>query len=367
MYFGGIRGFNAFDPARVEDNPLVPPVIITAFKKFNQTERKDLTAGESITLQHADNFISFEFAALDYSAPEKNQYAYQLVGFDRDWVHAGTRRYASYTNLRSGSYTFRVIGSNQDGVWNETGASVDITVVPPFWESWWFLGALGLALTGGSVSGYRYRVTRIQNQNRQLEEQVIERTQEIERRREVAEGLREIINILNSNRSLKESLDAIIVQAVRVMGARGVVLFRCMEDNIPLVIASNLYDRGAAMYNQGTPALPDWLAQPVLQGQTVHLPDLLHQRAAHPDLESSALAATRRCWPCRWRSKTKLTAGWCCSIKTRPAPPRTISRWRSASPTTRRWRSPTPSCATRPRRSPSRRSAAGWPATCTTR
>ncbi len=287
MYFGGIRGFNAFFPDQVEDNPLIPQVVVTAFKKFNQTERKDLKPGEQITLLHTDNFISFEFAALDYSAPEKNQYAYQLVGFDKDWVNAGTRRYTSYTNLRGGHYTFRVIGSNQDGVWNPEGAVVEIYVIPPFWERWWFIGTVGLLLAGTGFAAYRYRVVRIQIQNRQLEEQVHERTQEIERRREVAEGLREIINILNSNRSLKDSLDAIIVQVVRVMDARAVVLFRCGEEGCPLVIASNLFDRGAAVYSRAVPSLPGWIARPVLEGKIINLTSLAESYEEHPDLIDS--------------------------------------------------------------------------------
>ena len=158
MYFGGIQGFNAFDPTQVQDNPLAPPVVITAFKKFNQTERKDLTGGEKITLSYQDNFISFEFAALDFSAPEKNQYAYKLEGFDKDWIYAGTRRYASYTNLRGGKYTFRVIGSNQDGVWNETGASVEIDVTPPFGKAGGLLAQAVLLAAGIVMGGYRLRV-----------------------------------------------------------------------------------------------------------------------------------------------------------------------------------------------------------------
>lgn len=289
MYFGGIRGFNSFDPSQVEDNPLVPQVMITAFKKFNQIERRDLENSETITLSYADNFISFEFAALDFSAPEKNQYQYQLVGFDRDWVNAGTRRYASYTNLKGGRYTFRVIGSNQDGVWNQQGASVEIVVTPPFWERWWFIGSVGLVLVGSGFGAYRYRLSNIQKQNRQLETQVHERTLEIERRREVAEGLREILNILNSNRSLKESLDAIIVQIVRLMEVRAVILFRWGEEGYPLIIASNMFDRGSAAYSQAAPTLPGWIVRPLMEGEQVRLSDLSSMIAEHPDLENSPL------------------------------------------------------------------------------
>ena len=280
MYFGGVQGFNTFDPQNVQDNPVAPPVVITAFKKFNQTERKDLLGGEKIRLSYQDNFVSFEFAALDYSAPEKNQYAYKLEGFDKDWVYAGTRRYVSYTNLRGGTYTFRVIGSNQDGVWNETGATVEIVVVPPIWERWWFLGTLGLLVVGSAVGGYHLRVMRIQAQTLALENQVRERTQEIERRRLVAEGLREILSILNTNRSLNESLDSIIHQIVRLMGADGVVIFRCGEEGFPMIVATNLGEQesdrldGRSHRERLPLVLPSLVTMPILQGQPLLIPNL---------------------------------------------------------------------------------------------
>ena len=282
MYFGGIQGFNYFDPMHVQDNPLAPPVIITAFNKFNQTERKDLRPGEKITLNYQENFISFEFAALDYSAPDKNQYEYMLEGFDKDWIKAGDRRYASYTNLRGGHYVFHVKGSNQDGVWNEVGANVEITVIPPIWENWWFQGSVGLILLSIAFGVYRLRVMSMQAQTRQLEEQVKERTQEIERRREVAEGLREILAILNTNRSLKESLDAIVVQIGRLMSTQGVVIFRSDDEGYPVVLASNL-TRGSG---EKLLALPGWITLPLLAGQKVFLPNL-HASKPAPDLSNS--------------------------------------------------------------------------------
>jgi ligand-binding sensor domain-containing protein/signal transduction histidine kinase len=287
MYFGGIQGFNAFDPTQVKDNPLPPQVVITAFKKFNQIEAKDITGNEKFTLPYQGNFISFEFAALDFSAPEKNQYAYKLEGFDKDWVYAGARRYASYTNLRGGKYVFQVIGSNQDGVWNEKGASVEITVVPPFWESGWFITSAVLIAAGLIFGIYRLRVMQIQSTTRNLEEQVLERTQEIERRREVAEGLRETLTILNSNRSLKESLDAIILQIVRLMDARVVIIFRFEEDDYPTVVATNLHPNFDQSREQTLPPMPDWLVQPLLKGLIFSQPDLVVQRQSDPDLAGS--------------------------------------------------------------------------------
>jgi hypothetical protein len=146
LFFGGIRGFNAFHPEQVTGNPHVPPVVITIFGKFNQVVRRDLEPGEHIALTYRDNLVSFEFAALDYTAPDKNHYAYMLEGQEESWVGAGTRRHVDYTNLRVGDYVFRVKGSNNDGVWNEDGAVVTLTVTPPFWETWWFRGGAILLL-----------------------------------------------------------------------------------------------------------------------------------------------------------------------------------------------------------------------------
>jgi hypothetical protein len=81
--------------------------------------------------------LTFEFVALDYTNPEKNQYAYMMEGFDETWIDAGARRFVSYTNLDPGKYVFKVKGSNNDGVWNEDGVSVKIAIAPPPWKTWW--------------------------------------------------------------------------------------------------------------------------------------------------------------------------------------------------------------------------------------
>ncbi len=180
LFFGGTQGFNAFFPEQVTDNPIPPPVVITAFEIFNQPIQTDLPANETIQLSYRDSYISFEFAALDYNAPEKNQYAYKLDGVDKDWVIAGTRHYASFTNLPGGEYVFRVKGSNNDGVWNETGAVVQITIVPPFWETWWFRGLVSFTLIGTAFGAYRLRVRNLEVRSRELERQVQQRTHELE-------------------------------------------------------------------------------------------------------------------------------------------------------------------------------------------
>ncbi len=160
MFFGGIAGFNRFHPAHIDDNPHSPPIVLTAFKKFDRLAKLD-TAITDITrlqLSYRDNFFSFAFAALDYTNPVKNQYAYKLEGFDDDWIYCGPRRYASYTNLDGGEYTFRVKGANSDGVWNEQGIAVNVVVTPPFWKTWWFisLSAIMLAFLGYGI--YRHKL-----------------------------------------------------------------------------------------------------------------------------------------------------------------------------------------------------------------
>ena len=149
MYFGGIKGFTTFLPGAILDNPHVPPVVITRFLKLNREAETPFTIPETsqVEVGPADYFIAFEFAALDFAAPARNRYAYRMTGFDPDWitVDAG-RRFATYTNLQPGTYAFQVRASNNDGVWNEPGASIAVVVQPPYYRTWWFrLILVGLA------------------------------------------------------------------------------------------------------------------------------------------------------------------------------------------------------------------------------
>ncbi len=163
MYFGGTNGISTFYPDSVRGNPTAPPIVITKFMVLNEPMTPFRTAGgrTEIQLSYDQDFFSFEFVALNFSAPEKNQYAYMMEGFDKNWVQTGSRRYAAYTHLDPGSYTFRVKGSNNDGVWNEQGASIFITISPPFWQTWWFRLTVLLTLVGTLYELYRYRVRRL--------------------------------------------------------------------------------------------------------------------------------------------------------------------------------------------------------------
>ncbi len=147
VFLGGVNGFNAFYPERIRENDHQPPVVITRFLKLNRPFDLGGPVSEvdEIELDFRDYVIAFEFAALDFTAPEKNSYMHKLEGFDPDWVDNGGLRRATYTNLAPGSYVFRVKAANNDGVWNEEGAAVRIRALPPPWRTWWAYAVYALA------------------------------------------------------------------------------------------------------------------------------------------------------------------------------------------------------------------------------
>ena len=163
MYFGGDNGLNIFHPDSIRDDATPPVVRLMNFKVFDkQLDLPDAIWNiPELELSYQQDFISFEFVALDYSAPQRNRYAYMLDGFDRNWVDAGGRRYAAYTHLDGGTYTFRVKAANGDGVWNETGTSIRIIIHPPFWETFWFRLLAALTIAGVVYIAYRIRLARI--------------------------------------------------------------------------------------------------------------------------------------------------------------------------------------------------------------
>ena len=181
MFFGGINGLTAFYPENIQDNAHIPPIVLTAFKKYDKDVilDEDLSIVKQLDLSYKDDFFSFEFAALDFTNPEKNQYAYKLEGFDKGWIYCENRRYANYTNLSGGSYTFRVKGSNNNGVWNETGKSVKINITDPFWQTWWFRISSVFYLTLMIYIIIRVRMRSVNAQKRRLELDVAQRTREL--------------------------------------------------------------------------------------------------------------------------------------------------------------------------------------------
>jgi len=189
MYFGGINGFNVFDPSQVTDDPFVPPVVLTDFRLSGKSVpvggdsalKKTINETDGLTLPYNQNSLSFEFSALSYVAPAKNQYRYKLDGFDADWIRVDSKeRLAVYTNLDAGNYVFRVQGTNEDGVWNEQGTSIKITITPPWWGTWWFSGAVVVILLALVFIAYQWRMRSIHQRSLELERQVAERTAQLE-------------------------------------------------------------------------------------------------------------------------------------------------------------------------------------------
>ncbi len=136
MFFGGINGFNAFIPENLKPNENIPKIALTGFKILNQDFTLDSAVSEKkhIVVNWRSNNLTFEFVALDYTFPQKNEYAYMLQGFENEWNYVKNRRFASYTNLPSGQYILRVKGSNNDGIWNENGIKIAISIQPAIWQ-----------------------------------------------------------------------------------------------------------------------------------------------------------------------------------------------------------------------------------------
>lgn len=300
MFFGGINGFNYFRPEEVQDNPYQPPVVITDFQLENESVAvapdsllsKVINETKQINLADQNTVFSLELAALHYSAPDEIQYAYIMEGFDDAWNYIGNRRFATYTNLPPGNYTFHAIATNSDGVWNPIGTTLEINMPYPFWQSWWF-AALVIALAAGLViGGYRLRTRNIEARTRELEQLVAARTAEIERRRQIAEGLREILILLNTNRTLEESLHYIVTQAARLTDAEDVIIFHQDEEQPLTIMATN--PGGQIRYSAGSAVriiIADWAKEGLTLREPLIIPDLLVHWLRLSDRVSANLAS----------------------------------------------------------------------------
>ena len=198
LYFGGVEGFYCFHPDSIKTNTVVPPVVITDFRLFKKSVsvdtvedailKKNISYTGKIELHHDQKDLSIEFAALDYTLPLRNQYAYKLEGYQNNWIETDAKnRVATYTNLDPGTYIFRVKGSNNDGFWNEEGTSLTIIIHKPWWGttlSWCIYVLAFLCATAGYI---RWRLWRLKKEKLQLERQIHERTQQVEEQKDLLE------------------------------------------------------------------------------------------------------------------------------------------------------------------------------------
>jgi signal transduction histidine kinase/ligand-binding sensor domain-containing protein len=192
FYFGGVQGFNIFSPDSVRTNPYRPKLAFTQLKIFNQDVEigekimdkvvleKALNETELLTLSYKHSPVAIEFAALHYSFPKNNQFRYKLIPLEKDWNYsAGIMNFASYSNLRGGDYTFVLEAANSDGLWNPEPRILKIKVVPPFYETWWFLGLIVFVLSASAIGYYFYRISLLQRYNAELEKKVDDRTRKL--------------------------------------------------------------------------------------------------------------------------------------------------------------------------------------------
>ena len=231
MYFGGVNGFNVFDPNQVMDNTYIPPVVITDFQIYNKPVpigtkdsplQKHISITNEIILTYKQSVFSFTFAALNYVSSSKNQYAYMLEGFDKDWNYIGTKRTANYTNIDPGHYTFKVKASNNEGYWNEKGASVKVIILPPWWKEWWFRILVFLLVASIIVSFYYIRFSFFNKQRQKLEEMVHKRTIELESTTSQLEEQQEEINLqkeelINQRDELFQANDLLLGQKEKIV------------------------------------------------------------------------------------------------------------------------------------------------------
>jgi signal transduction histidine kinase/ligand-binding sensor domain-containing protein len=186
MFFGGIAALTYFHPSQVVNNQYIPKVAITDFKVLTQSIWKDalvpnfpMKKKTDVTLSHSDYFFTISFASFDYTSPTKNQYQYMLEGFDKNWIDAGYNTSATYTNLHSGTYVFKVKGTNNDKVWNQDPFAISLRIKPPFWKHPWFLVLESFVLFLIILLFIRYRTYRLRMDKIKLEKSVRDRTVEL--------------------------------------------------------------------------------------------------------------------------------------------------------------------------------------------
>jgi signal transduction histidine kinase/ligand-binding sensor domain-containing protein/ActR/RegA family two-component response regulator len=217
LFFGGVKGFNYFHPRDIVDDSVASAIRITTVKLINKaldfraagsplSQPAYLSTGMSIP--HSANMITFEFASMEFSAPEEHRYQYKLEGFDADWIMAGTDRSAVYTNLDPGTYTFRVRGDNRDGIWDTKGTSFKLAVMPPWWRTWWFYALCVLAVGG---AGWLY-VGSLKRQQNKLESTVAARTSELSKAKERAEHSERVKQqfLANMSHEIRTPMNAIV-------------------------------------------------------------------------------------------------------------------------------------------------------------
>ncbi len=182
LFFGGIDGINAFFPKNMKKNEFVPPLYLTAFEKLGKEVVFDEPISEikQISLDKEEaQLLTFRFAALSFYQSSKNKYAYKLEPIQKEWIELGTKNELTLTNLSARNYTLYIKGSNNHGLWNEKGISIQLKIIPPFWQTLWFQFSVICVVLAGIYFSYKYKIKESKLKAIKLEKQVEERTHEI--------------------------------------------------------------------------------------------------------------------------------------------------------------------------------------------
>ncbi|WP_281614838.1 two-component regulator propeller domain-containing protein [Flammeovirga sp. SubArs3] len=243
LIFGGNNGANEFLPKEININPFSPKVVLTGFSLFNQEVKastnsailsRDITSTDEIVLNHDQNVLTFNFVALNLISPEKNQYAYKMDGFDKDWNYVNHKREAIYTNLDPGDYIFMVKGTNNDGLWSEDEQEILLTIYPPYWQTWWFRLSVFLLLVLTIYLGYKWKVRAYKREQQVLENTVNERTAELAERND---------DLLMINEEVQQQAEELEMQRDNLSNTNKLISERNIELNKKNTEISTLLDQ----------------------------------------------------------------------------------------------------------------------------
>ncbi|MDN3582120.1 hybrid sensor histidine kinase/response regulator [Mucilaginibacter flavus] len=230
LYFGGFNGFNRFTPDLLNPVTRQPALVLTDFELFNKPVpiskgendpsplKQEISETKSITLGYDQSIISFGFVSLSFASANKQEYAYLLENFDKGWNYVGGKNTAVYTNVPPGHYVFRVKCKDNSGKWSGKQLSLKLTIVPPFWDTWWFKILAALIICGLAWGLYRYRLNSIIKQKEKLEREVSERTFEVSQQAEELKSQSEHLQALNEE--LQAQSEELIDQREQELQAR---------------------------------------------------------------------------------------------------------------------------------------------------